>query len=382
MMKTIMHSASNISAINSHMRRSPSYLNSIRATGLAGCALLLAACNILTPAPQTAPAPDAPPAAAGAAPFPLPESARAVKVAVTELPGFAQDRLLEGWRAFLASCEKIGAQPVWRVTCEQARGLRADEASVRTFFTTRFDAYALSDAQGKSEGMLTGYYEPVLKASLTRRAPFVVPLYAPPDDLVKRELVNANGVREVQRGRMENGKLVPYYTRGELTANHPSLRGKEIAWVEDPIDAFFLQVQGSGRLTLPDGKVLRLGFADMNGHTYRSIGRTLVERGELKLEAASMQGIKAWARANPGKLTELLNTNPSFVFFRFLPTPAETAIQGPLGSALRALRRTRVDERAAPRQSHRATRAGARHRHRHQRRGARGLFLGCRRCGG
>jgi membrane-bound lytic murein transglycosylase A len=281
----------------------------------------------------------------------VPSEARLTKVALTELPGFAQDRLLEGWRAFLASCEKIGGQGAWRATCEQARGVRADEASVRAFFTSRFDAYALTDAQGKTEGMLTGYYEPVLKASLSRKPPFVVPLYGVPDDLVSREVVNASGLRERQRGRMDNGKLVPYFTRGELTPNHPSLRGKEIAWVEDPVDAFFLQVQGSGRLVLPDGKVLRLGFADMNGHPYRSIGRTLVERGELKLDNASAQSIKAWARANPSKTPELLSTNPSFIFFRFLPTPPETAIQGPLGSLAVPLtdrRSLAVDPRFVP----------------------------------
>jgi membrane-bound lytic murein transglycosylase A len=323
----------------------------MRACLIAAGAVILTACNILTPAPDSTPAPEPSAAPIAAAPFPVPDSARVTKVPVAELPGFAQDKLLDGWRAWLASCEKIGNQPAWRAVCAEARALRADEAAVRTYFTTRFDAYALADAQGKSEGMLTGYYEPVLKASLMRRPPFVVPLYGVPDDLVKREAVGGNGVREVQRGRMENGKLVPYYTRGELTPNHPSLRGKEIAWVEDSIDAFFLQVQGSGRLVLPDGKVLRLGFADMNGHPYRSIGRTLVERGELKLENASAQSIKAWARANPSRAPELLATNPSFVFFRFLPAPPENAIQGPLGSLAVPLTERRsiaVDPRVVP----------------------------------
>jgi membrane-bound lytic murein transglycosylase A len=346
-----MASASNISAINNHMQASPVYPNSMRALCVAVCLALLSACNILTPAPEEKPIAQPSPTPTGAAPFTLPDTARATKVAVTELPNFAQDKLIEGWRAWLASCEKIGAQAAWREVCALARTLRADEASIRNYFATRFDAYALSDAQGKSEGMLTGYYEPFLKASLTRKAPFVVPLYGVPDDLVKREATGANGAREVQRGRMENGKLVPYFTRGELTANHPSLRGKEIAWVEDVIDAFFLQVQGSGRLQLADGRVLRVGFADMNGHPYRSIGRTLLERGELKPDNASAQAIKAWARANPSKTPELLATNPSFVFFRFLPNPPENAIQGPLGTLAVPLTERRsiaVDTRFVP----------------------------------
>jgi membrane-bound lytic murein transglycosylase A len=347
----MMHRASNISAINNHMRHSPIYTNSMRAVLVTLCAALLAACNVLTPEPQSAPAPEASTPAAGGAPFALPDTARATKVAVTDLPGFAQDRLLEAWRAWLLSCDKLATQPAWRTVCMDARAVRADEASVRTFFLSRFDAYALADAQGKSEGMLTGYYEPVLKASLTRRPPFVVPLYGVPDDLVNREVVAGSGQRERQRGRIENGKLVPYYTRGELTASHPSLRGKEIAWIEDPIDAFFLQVQGSGRLVLDSGKVLRLGFADMNGHPYKSIGRTLVERGELRLENASAQSIKAWARANPARTPELLATNPSFVFFRFLPAAGDGADSGPLGSLnvpLTERRSIAVDPRFVP----------------------------------
>jgi membrane-bound lytic murein transglycosylase A len=311
------------------------------AAGLAAAGL--AACSTLPP--------DAPPAAAPAPTPTLPSEARVTQVPVTELPGFAQDRLLEAWGAWLKSCDKLAAQPAWRAVCADARLLRADETSVRAFFTGRFDAYALADPQGKTEGMLTGYYEPVLKASLTRKPPFVVPLYGVPDDLVKREAVGTNGAREMQRGRMENGKLVPYYSRAELTANHPSLRGKEIAWVEDPIDAFFLQVQGSGRLILDGGKIVRAAFADMNGLPYRSIGRTLVERGDLKLENASAQNIKTWARANPARAAEVLATNPSFIFFKLQSVPAEAAQTGPHGTLAVPLTERRsiaVDPRFVP----------------------------------
>ncbi|MGL4573903.1 MAG: transglycosylase, partial [Burkholderiaceae bacterium] len=150
---------------------SPKYLNSMRAVAAAFAAVWLAACTTLPPesppqAPHTpsAPAPTQAPA--------LPSEARLTQVPVTELPGFAQDRLLEAWGAWLKSCDKLAAQPAWRAVCADARVLRADEASVRAFFTSRFDAYALADPQGKAEGMLTGYYEPVLKASLTRKPPF------------------------------------------------------------------------------------------------------------------------------------------------------------------------------------------------------------------
>jgi len=134
------------------------------------------------------------------------------------------------------------------------------------------------------------------------------------------------------RGRLvDDGKgkrVVPYFARGELTAER--LAGREIVWVDDALEAFFLQVQGSGRVQLPDGSVIRVGYADTNGQPYRSIGRVLIERGELSFEQASMQGIQAWTRANPARRDELLNQNPSYVFFRELPVGDPNA--GPVGA--------------------------------------------------
>ena len=285
----------------------------------------------------------------------IPSQARLQAIALTELPGYGEDNHLEAWPALLKSCEKLplqGTMPrlsvvAWQRVCNEARTLFVSEANVRAFFLQHFEAWAVSGADGKSEGVLTGYYEPFLKASLTRRPPFVVPLYGPPDDLLTRTI---NGERV--RGRMHNGQFVPFYTRAELTPVHgasvASLRGKEIAWLEDVVDAFFLQVQGSGRLLMPDGKIMRAAFADLNGHPYKSIGRTLFERGELKsLDEASMQGIKAWTRANPHRVQELLNTNPSFVFFKLVPATQE----GPIGSLnvpLTERRSLAVDPRYVP----------------------------------
>jgi membrane-bound lytic murein transglycosylase A len=114
-------------------------------------------------------------------------------------------------------------------------------------------------------------------------------------------------------------RVVPYYPRAEIEGGLPALAGKELLWVDDPVDLFFLQIQGSGRVRLPSGELVRVGYADQNGQPYKSIGRYLVEQGELTLEQASMQGIKAWGVANPAKLDALLNQNPSYVFFRELP---------------------------------------------------------------
>jgi len=141
--------------------------------------------------------------------------------------------------------------------------------------------------------------------------------------------------------------VVPYYPRAEIERGLPALAGKELLWVDDPVDLFFLQIQGSGRVQLPSGELVRVGYADQNGQPYKSIGRYLAEQGELKLEQTSMQGIKAWGAANPAKLDALLDRNPSYVFFRELP-PAAGGPVGALGVALTPERSIAVDPRYIP----------------------------------
>jgi membrane-bound lytic murein transglycosylase A len=148
------------------------------------------------------------------------------------------------------------------------------------------------------------------------------------------------------RGRLNGRRLVPYYSRGEIETRGASFGAPVLAWTSDPVELFFLQIQGSGQVELPGGERIRVGYADQNGHPYRSLGRYLVERGEMPLEQASMQGIKAWADANPQKLQEALNANPSYVFFRELP-PAEGPI-GALGIPLTAQYSIAVDRRFVP----------------------------------
>ena len=153
------------------------------------------------------------------------------------------------------------------------------------------------------------------------------------------------------RGRLQGNKVVPYYSRAEIVGRqgeHSEPVGKVLLWVDDPIELFFLQIQGSGRVKLPDGKLVRIGYADQNGHPYRSIGRVLIERGDLKPEEASMQGIQAWARANPDKLNELLDSNPSYVFFREVSGNGNEGPQGALGVPLAAERSIAVDPRHVP----------------------------------
>jgi membrane-bound lytic murein transglycosylase A len=148
------------------------------------------------------------------------------------------------------------------------------------------------------------------------------------------------------RGRLEGRRLVPYWSRGEIDARGAAFGAPVIAWSADPVELFFLQIQGSGQVRLESGSVIRVGYADQNGHPYRSLGRHLVDRGELVLEQASMQGIKAWAAANPDKLRDALAQNPSYVFFRELP-----ATDGPIGALnvpLHAERSLAVDRRFVP----------------------------------
>lgn len=202
--------------------------------------------------------------------------------------------------------------------------------------------------------MITGYYEPVLAGSRARTERYRFAIYGVPEDLIAVDLESVNpelkGMR--LRGRMDGRRLVPYWSRAEIESKNP-FPARVLAWVEDPIDLMFLQIQGSGQIELASGERLRLGYVDHNGHPYRSIGRYLVQQGELSLDQASMQGIKTWAAANPGKLREALDSNPSYVFFREVPiTKAKPdAPDGPigtLGAPLSAGYSLAVDVRSVP----------------------------------
>lgn len=239
----------------------------------------------------------------------------------------------------------------WAPACAAARQVAAPASTerVRAFFLQHFAPWAVSNPDGTREGTITGYYEPLLRASRQRLPGFEVPVYAVPDDLLTIELGDLFPELKNKRvrGRIEGNRVVPYHDRAGIRARADTLRDKVLAWGDDPIEVFFLQIQGSGRLRLPDGKLMRIGYADQNGHPYLSIGRLLVERGELTLDQASMQNIQAWARANPAKLDELLDANPSFVFFRELPSGDGGPI-GALGVPLTERRSIAIDPTVIP----------------------------------
>jgi membrane-bound lytic murein transglycosylase A len=312
--------------------------------GVAGSALAVAlALSACVSAP-----PPAPPAPA----LKTITTARYLPAAPSALPALNDADLLAAWPALLASCRVLERRaPAWRTPCAAALLTNAtDAAALRAALAAQFDAYQIiaesrvdEGNQGRNgrlieateRGRITGYYEPLLAGSRRAEPPYTVPLYRVPDDLLAIEL---GDVYPDLRGRRLRGRLVdtpqgrkvlPYWSRGEIDSA-AKLRGHELIFVDDAIEAFFLQIQGSGRVQLPDGSIVRVGYADSNGHPYESIGRLLVERGELPLAQASMQGIQSWARANPQRVAELLAQNPSYVFFRELPLGDPAA--GPIGA--------------------------------------------------
>lgn len=272
-----------------------------------------------------------------------------------DLPNWANDDHRAALAAFRVGCPALKAEQ-WRSACARAQLLNdktTSPSAARAFFEAEFVPNAVSNDDGSNTGLVTGYYEPVVRGSRLRRAPFVHPLYGQPDDLVVVDLTAVSPeLRNLRlRGRLDGRKVVPYYNRAEIESGRAPVAGKELLYLDDPIEAFFLQIQGSGRVRLPDGTQVRIGYAEHNGHPYRSIGRWLIDQGEMKLEQASMQGIQAWARANPTRLAELLNQNPSYVFFREVPAddvPAALGARGALGVPLSPERSIAVDQRFIP----------------------------------
>jgi membrane-bound lytic murein transglycosylase A len=293
--------------------------------------------------PEGAPPPKTRPPTAVSAP-------RLQEAAWSDLPGWQDDDTSLAWDALLRSCGAISGKAGWQDVCESAQAVaNPDRETARRFFEAHFKPYRAVDRDGYDEGLITGYYEPLLHGSRTPDRRYRYPIYGVPDDLLVIDLTEL--YPELQgkrlRGRVEGRRVVPYYDRSQIEDGSGALAGKELVWVDDPIELFFLQIQGSGRVVLDTGDTLRLGYADHNGHPYRSIGRLLVDQGDLPLERASMEGIKDWARRNPTKVRELLDHNASYVFFRELPADLPGPI-GALGVPLTARRSLAVDQRVVP----------------------------------
>jgi membrane-bound lytic murein transglycosylase A len=265
-----------------------------------------------------------------------------------QLPGWAENDALAAWPAFLASCGPLKKQAAWQSVCAAATKLSPqDDAGVRAFFEQWLTPQQLLTAEGSDTGLITGYYEPLLFGSRTSSARYRFPLYAVPDDMLTIDLgsVYPELKKYRLRGRLNGNRVVPYYSRAEIEAGKAPLQNKIVCWVDDAVDLFFLQIQGSGRVQLENGEMVRVGYADQNGYPYASIGKKLVDQGELPLEQASMQGIKQWGLRHPEKLPALLDSNASYVFFRELP-PSPNGPPGALGVPLTGGRSLAVDPRA------------------------------------
>lgn len=301
-----------------------------------------------SPVPPTAPAAAAAPPPASPAPsWPLPvierNASRWQPVPWDTLPGLHEDALEQALPAWTRSCERPAS--AWRTACEQLRPLArqatADRTALLQWMRTYLQPYRVLPREdagrtgGTASGLLTGYYEPEMSASRERRAGHAVPLYRAPADLASRK---------------------PWYTREQidtLPAARAALRGREIAWMADPLDALVLQIQGSGRLriTESDGsqRLVRLSFGGSNEHPYRSVGGWLLQQGLVR--DASWPGIKDWARRHPQRLQELLWSNPRYVFFREEPLTEGDADIGPRGAQgvpLTAGRSIAVDPQSIP----------------------------------
>jgi len=314
--------------------------------------LSLAACATppkATVALSTLPSPAKPPSTATPSVAPAPV-APFVASNWSDLPDWKSLNLSPSFPALMQSCHVLKIKPLWHDICASAGRLNAeDSATLHAFYETWFSPFQVRNPDGSNHGMITGYYEPKLYGSRTRSKRFRFPLYATPDDLLTIDLgaVYPELKHLRLRGRLQGNRVVPYYSRSEIDAKGNAIKARELFWVDDALALFFLQIQGSGRIELTDGTLQKVGYANQNGHPYVSIGKKLVEMGEIKLEQASMQGIKHWAQNNPYKLPALLAQNPSYVFFRDLPGGLSSP-PGALGIPLTAEYSLAVDPRTIP----------------------------------
>ncbi len=285
---------------------------------------------------------------------PMPDRLELVSAGFADLDGWADDQQSLALGALQRSCEPLlrredahsigpdglgGTVADWRVVCMAAKKvIGSDSVMARKFFETYF-LPLLATNNGVTTGLFTGYYEPILHGSRVRTGEYNVPIYAKPGDLVTVNLESFNVSMKGQRlvGRVIEGRLLPYLDRKEIESGALDGRNLEIVWVNDAIDAFFLHIQGSGRVILKEGGTVRIGYAAKNGHEYFSIGKWLVAEDELSLETVSMQTIREWLRTNPSRALDVMAKNPSYIFFKNLNTDGVIGSQGVQLTAERSL---------------------------------------------
>ena len=246
-----------------------------------------------------------------------------------DLPVVADQDLQAGFQAWRSACTRLAKDPVWGPVCTAASPLNdASPQAIRDFLKAQLQVVGLRSSHNSADGLITGYYEPVYPGSLEQSEQTPVPVLGVPPDMITVALDSVypelKGKR--LRGRLDGNVLRPY--DDAATIQSQGSPAPALAWLHDPMDLQFLQIQGSGRIQLENGEQLRIGYADQNGRPYRPVGRWLVEQGLLKKEEVSMGAIRDWANANPSRVPELLASNPSYVFFSVRPASNE----GPRGS--------------------------------------------------
>lgn len=262
----------------------------------------------------------------------------------SDLTGWTDDNFDAVLPAFHQSCGKIDTLPGtrslgadklagtaadWKDICQEILLLPTESDAIKAFLEANFVPFSVSN-QGKTEGLFTGYYEASLKGSLEKSEKYATPLYLRPDELV---MVNLGRFRESLKGQriaglVKGGELLPFHDRTSIEKGALEKRDLEIVWVDSAVDAFFLHIQGSGRIAMEDGSHVRVGYAAQNGHPYFAIGRTLIEEGHVPREKMSMQAIRDWLEKNPEKADDVMNQNASYIFFRELKTSGPIGAQG------------------------------------------------------
>jgi len=305
------------------------------ATGL----LLLAALSLAACAPGTF----------GPGPVPKADKLNLVPVRYKDLPGWNEDSHALAMTAFLRSCARIlrggndrplagrgdvsligGYVSDWRPICADAECSKsANDQQARYFFERWFTPYAAANNKNPT-GKFTGYYEPELKGAWTSDAKHYVPIYKVPDDIIALDLGQfRNEYKGISlAGKLRGNRLIPYDSRRQINDGSLKGRGLELLWLSDPVDAFFLHVQGSGRVVMQDGGIVRLGYAGRNGHRYVSIGRQLVADKKMALKDVTMQSIRDWLHTHPEAGRELMNRNGSYIFFKVVDDEAPIGAQG------------------------------------------------------
>jgi membrane-bound lytic murein transglycosylase A len=268
-------------------------------------------------------------------------------VSFDDVPGWKEDDHLAAWKAFLASCgpllktaahDQKQANPRRNQSLLDVCNLALDDArsgkirtrlKARRFFETHFRPHRVAGTQSK--GLLTGYYEPLMKGARVQTARFKVPVYRRPPDLVNMVAESERGAKSASPTHMRKTEqgLRPYLTRAEIEQGALTGQGLELMYFEDPVDVFFLQVQGSGRVELPDGKKVRIAYDGKNGYPYTSIGRILINSGQIGADAMSLEALKSWLRANARRAKDVMWKNQSYVFFREL---TGNDASGPIGA--------------------------------------------------